>query len=212
MKENRNKLVVDILSELIHLYQKDMSIEQILESIKKTEVEPSKSLPADEFVNSIELPESNDKDIKMEAQKKIRQETFGNYYRGSCHYMKYILPGETDNISIRLYYQFDDRPEYEAKFVIKDHRTKNYVVLDTQVAINIIASTPNIQQHRVITFPDGKKYIKTCVEGYDQNSELTEDRTISIVSSKNTSTRPSRIKIKNLKKEGKFNEKVTELY
>ena len=123
-----------------------------------------------------------------EGEKDIRVETFGGQNRSTCHYMKYVLHGETDDISIRFFYQFGDREEYEGKFVLKDHRTKNYVVLNTAVAIHMIGTMQLQDQYRVISFPDRNKYIKLRIDGYFQDGERIGkgNRTVILDSEKNT--------------------------
>ncbi len=135
-------------------------------------------------------------DIDKKLDKTIRVDTFGGINRSTCHYMKYILKGETDDISIRFFYEFGDRREYEGKFVIKDHRTKNYVILDTPVAMEILKANVLQDQYRVMSFPDRNKYIKVIVEGYYKDGKIIDvsqkfERIISNNQEKNTSLNAS---------------------
>lgn len=125
-----------------------------------------------------------------DTTKEIRVETFGGQHRSTCHYMKYVLKGETDDISIRFFYQFGDREEYEGKFVMKDHRTKNYIVLHTPIALHMLSTLVLQDQYRVISFPDMNKYIKLVVRGYFKDGVRIPkgEREVSLDSEKNTGT------------------------
>lgn len=143
--------------------------------------------------------------ILKEIENDIRTETFGNQYRSTCHYMKYVLPGATDDISIRFFYQFEDRKEYEGKFVMKDHRTKNYIVLDTNIALHILSTTVIQNQYRVISFPDRNKYVKLVVEGYYKDGERvsSEERVVRLDSEKNIGQQSSQKLLKRIKQKEK---------
>ncbi len=138
-------------------------------------------------------------------EKDLRVETYGGQHRSTCHYMKYILHGETDDISIRFFYQFGDREEYEGKFVMKDHRTKNYIVLNSRVALHLISTMTLQDQYRVISFPDRNKYIKLVVRGYFEDGERIGkgDRTVTLDSEKNTGQGSSPKMLKRVKQKEK---------
>ncbi len=138
-------------------------------------------------------------------EKDLRVETYGGQHRSTCHYMKYILHGETDDISIRFFYQFGDREEYEGKFVMKDHRTKNYIVLNSRVALHLISTMVLQDQYRVISFPDRNKYIKLVVRGYFEDGERIGkgDRVVTLDSEKNTGQGSSPKMLKRVKQKEK---------
>lgn len=51
------------------------------------------------------------------------------------HYLKWTIDGE---FSIRYFFVFDDKPQYRGKFVLKSHRTKEYLELSRVEAVDII--------------------------------------------------------------------------
>jgi len=138
-------------------------------------------------------------------EKGLRVETFGGQHRSTCHYMKYVLKGDTDDISIRFFFQFGDREEYEGKFVMKDHSTKNYIILNTSVALRMLSTMQLQDQYRVFSFPDMNKYIKLVIGGYFKDGEriLKGDRTVTLDSEKNTGTGSSPKMLKRMKQKAK---------
>lgn len=59
------------------------------------------------------------------------------YNRNRNHYLKWKL----DNIndwSIRFFFNFDTRPQYNGKWVLKSHKEKHYIILTKTEAISYI--------------------------------------------------------------------------
>jgi len=46
-------------------------------------------------------------------------------------YLKWNL---TDDLSIRYFYKFQDRPEYENRWVLKSHKDKKYEIINREIA------------------------------------------------------------------------------
>lgn len=62
------------------------------------------------------------------------------------HYIKYQLYG---NISIRYYITFEDRPEFEKSWFIKNHETNDYTKVTEKFAKDLIIDTQK-EQKRII--------------------------------------------------------------
>jgi len=69
------------------------------------------------------------------------------------------------NISLRYFYKFSDRPLYEGKWYIKDHRTKTYQECNQQLAERMIKEYKDfygfiVEQEIVGYLDNDNKYIK----------------------------------------------------
>jgi hypothetical protein len=47
---------------------------------------------------------------------------------GSQHYIKWNI---TDDLSLRYYFEFQDRPQYNNQYVLKTHSDKSYQILES---------------------------------------------------------------------------------
>ena len=56
---------------------------------------------------------------------------------GHCHYFKWKL---TDNLSVRYFYNFEDRPIMNGKFAIKNHKQKELIEISKDTARELICS------------------------------------------------------------------------
>ena len=64
--------------------------------------------------------------IKRDKKEKLIQSS------NICHYLKWNI---TDSLSLRYYFNFEDKPEMIKQFVLKDHNTKSYnLVTDLSIA------------------------------------------------------------------------------
>lgn len=75
----------------------------------------------------------------MESKKQLR-EYINTYFKPRkmlrLHYLKWVL---TDpDWSIRYFWVFDSRPQYVRKWVLKSHRSKEYLELSQSEALDFI--------------------------------------------------------------------------
>ena len=56
---------------------------------------------------------------------------------GYCHYLKWKL---TDNLSVRYFYNFEDKVEMSGKFTLKNHKEKELVEISKATAKEMICS------------------------------------------------------------------------
>lgn len=56
---------------------------------------------------------------------------------GAQHYLKWII---NDNLSLRYYFYFNDRPIYNNKYVLKTHNEKEYIVIENESIIKELLS------------------------------------------------------------------------
>jgi hypothetical protein len=52
---------------------------------------------------------------------------------GSQHYIKWDI---TEDLSLRYYFEFQDRPQYINQYVLKTHSTKNYQLIESNQISN----------------------------------------------------------------------------
>jgi len=162
-------------------YRTEEWITQKIAFIRKTR---NNILKSDMTSSSISIAPSNLAKTEIKQIKnQYRLETLHNYHKGMCHYMKYVLKnsdGTPSTKSVRFFFQFQDRPHFEGKFVMKDHATKNYIEITNSLAIDIIAGKDVIDQYRVISFMDGKKYSSIKYGGYfkDGVRVIQDERTL----------------------------------
>jgi len=70
------------------------------------------------------------KNVKRVIQKYI-------YNRNRNHYLKWKLDNAND-WSIRFFFNFDSRPQYNMEWVLKSHKEKHYIILTKAEAIEYI--------------------------------------------------------------------------
>jgi hypothetical protein len=79
--------------------------------------------------------ETSKKKVKSKIQKYI-------YGRNRNHYLKWKLDYAND-WSIRFFFNFDTRPQYNMTWVLKSHKEKHYIVLTKNEAIEYIQKYAN---------------------------------------------------------------------
>lgn len=74
------------------------------------------------------------------------------------HYLKWALD-DTNDWSIRYFWVFDARPEYQRKWVLKSHKLKHYIELTRGQALEyilVIAKNKAPEEHQCVL--NGNKY------------------------------------------------------
>jgi len=59
------------------------------------------------------------------------------YCRNRLHYLKWKLDNKND-WSIRFFFTFDTRPEYNMTWVLKSHKEKHYIILTKSEALDYL--------------------------------------------------------------------------
>lgn len=74
------------------------------------------------------------------------------------HYLKWSLDG-TNDWSIRYFWVFDARPQYQRKWVLKSHKLKHYIELTKGQALEyilVMAKNKAPEEHQCVL--NGNKY------------------------------------------------------
>lgn len=76
-------------------------------------------------------------ETKVTSQSEINKTLLNSlsHRTGHIHYIKWNI---TANLSIRYFYNFTDRPEYNMKFTLKNHKERTLVELDEKTAKEMI--------------------------------------------------------------------------
>jgi len=85
------------------------------------------------------------------------------FKRNRVHYLKWELECHW---SIRFFFTFDNRPEYNMKWVLKNHKTKEYIVITRPKAVDFIKSlAKDIQPKEYFSLREfGKGYRRLVVD------------------------------------------------
>ena len=54
------------------------------------------------------------------------------YGKNRTHYIKYIIKNSDNDLSLRYYFSFEDRPYLENVWIIKSHKQKEYIIVTTK--------------------------------------------------------------------------------
>lgn len=76
---------------------------------------------------------------------------------GTQHYIKWII---TPDLSLRYYFNFQDRKEYEGKYFLKSHSKKEYIEIDSDAIIQGIKVTSTDKIEVIGRVVPGKGYVK----------------------------------------------------
>ena len=86
------------------------------------------------------------------------------------HYLKFLIGND---ISIRFYFQFEDRKEYEGKWFIKSHAGKIYQEIDEKIAKRMIVDS-ECDFKEIIGQRIGNRYRKIVVENNENVNHYFE--------------------------------------
>jgi len=104
--------------------------------------------------------------IKAMAQKYI-------YNRNRVHYLKWKLDNAND-WSIRFFFNFDTRTQYNGKWVLKSHKNKDYIILTRNEAFEYLQKySKNLQPEEIFSLNEfGCGFRKLCVHPKGTSSYL----------------------------------------
>lgn len=90
---------------------------------------------------------------------------------GHIHYIKWNI---TANLSIRYFYNFTDKPEYNMKFTLKNHKERTLVELDEKTAKEMIENVCKDEPYLEIIGYEVKGKNKGYRKIIMKNSEVSE--------------------------------------
>lgn len=151
------------------IISEDMIAEYILEDLEIPENSSENTLPE---IVQLSQPEKSDSEIQDEINKEFLNSI--GHRTGHIHYIKWNI---TDNLSIRYFYNFADRPEYNMKFTLKNHKERTLVEIDENTAKEMIMQVCRKEPYQeIIGYQQkgkGKGYKKIIMQN-DQISEISE--------------------------------------
>jgi len=154
-------LIVCLNIILNHPRQIIQMIKEFNMDLNKEEIQEVVQLPDNYQV--VELPNTDKKEINFFIQnKKIN---FSNSElknkNGRIWYLKIKI---TDSLSIRYFHLFQDRPDYQNKWFLKDHNTKTYSNISEEMALIMIKELKKTIDLKIMEVIgnrlDNKKYLK----------------------------------------------------
>ena len=117
------------IKEMEYLIPKDRIIEIDFKNVWNVSIgyDITKDMIAEYITENIETP--SQREINKTLLNSLSHRT------GHIHYIKWNI---TSNLSIRYFYNFTDKPEYNMKFTLKNHKERTLVELDEKTAKEMI--------------------------------------------------------------------------
>lgn len=112
-------------------------------------------------------------ETKVTSQSEINKTLLNSlsYRTGHIHYIKWNI---TDNLSIRYFYNFTDKPEYNMKFTLKNHKERTLVELDEKTAKEMIENVCRDEPYLEIIGYEAKGKNKGYRKLVMKNGEVSE--------------------------------------
>lgn len=142
------------------------TIKDIIKNLK-TLTEKEKSLPTESEDDEID---ESEKTPKRKFEDSHPQRNFKNP-TNTCHYIKYPL---TESLSLRYFINFEDRPNLNKKWVLKDHDSGSFDRIDKKAIIEQLKTMTINEPVEILGRLIDGKYIKTYfnMEGHLIKSEV----------------------------------------
>jgi hypothetical protein len=112
-------------------------------------------------------------ETKVTSQQEINKTLLNSlsHRTGHIHYIKWNI---TSNLSIRYFYNFTDRPEYNMKFTLKNHKERTLVELDEKTAKEMIENVCKDEPYLEIIGYEAKGKNKGYRKLVMKNGEVSE--------------------------------------